>query len=138
MSMSKQEIFDKVSAHLLKQNTKSRLPAEYFSATTAASMSVASACAYRGVNGTMCAAGCLIKDEFYTKALEGHSVNDQSVQTALTSSGVDNDGAWKGMISFNMTFIRELQLVHDSYEPHEWHDHLEILAKCHSLHFNPA
>lgn len=51
--MNIQEIFDTVSVHLLTQNEKSQESSFY------------SSCLYRGPNGTKCAVGCLIKDEFY-------------------------------------------------------------------------
>lgn len=34
---------------------------------------------YRGPNGTMCAAGCLIKDEYYRDSLEGDLVSSKGV-----------------------------------------------------------
>lgn len=59
--MTKQELFDKVATHLLKQRRVSRL-------TNSGS------CAYRGVEGTSCAIGCLIPDELYEKNMEGSSI----------------------------------------------------------------
>lgn len=96
--MNQQEIFNKVASHLITQGvqaTRKRID-EY------------SSCAYRGDNGTMCAAGCLIPDEEYNPRFEGASwdlVKDRIPSLAslplmhheLISSlqGVhDNDNSW--------------------------------------------
>lgn len=55
--MNKQEIFDKVVSHLRAQK-KQALGSNYI-------------CAYRGVDGTKCAAGCLITDEVYEARVLG-------------------------------------------------------------------
>lgn len=62
MKMTTQEIFDKVAAHLLAQ----RRP----------SIAKGGACAYRGPDGTMCAAGVLIPDELYHSYMEGFAIRD--------------------------------------------------------------
>jgi hypothetical protein len=57
--MNQQEIFDKVATHLITQGVQA----------TYTFKNVPS-CAYRGDNGTMCAAGCLIPDEEYIPEFE--------------------------------------------------------------------
>ncbi len=57
--MTKQEIFDKVKAHLLAQGKRA--------------VNGDGNCMYRGMDGTKCAVGCLIPDELYTPLLENHS-----------------------------------------------------------------
>lgn len=92
-------------------------------------------CAYRGEGQTSCAVGCLIKDEFYTPAIEGLSVRSllgtcdfvdpESIETlrkALIGSGVDADDR------DTITMLRDFQGMHDN--AYEWdssvdlHDHL--------------
>ena len=63
--MTNQEIFDKVSAHLLAQNAKSLAFIDSYQGQ---------ACAYRGAEGRMCAAGCLIPDNRYYSGMEGKTV----------------------------------------------------------------
>lgn len=53
--MTKQEIYDKVCAHLAQQKTRSMKDG---------------ACAYRGDDGKMCAVGCLIPARMYRKRME--------------------------------------------------------------------
>ena len=57
--MNQQEIFDKVATHLIAQGKQSLM------------ISNDEACAYRGTNGNMCAAGCLIPDDEYSPEFEG-------------------------------------------------------------------
>ena len=57
--MNQQEIFDKVATHLIAQGKQSLM------------FMGAEACAYRGADGTMCAAGCLIPDGEYDPVFEG-------------------------------------------------------------------
>lgn len=52
--MNHQEVFTKVATHLLKQGRRALF----------AEKNGFRSCAYRGDNGTKCAVGCLIKDEF--------------------------------------------------------------------------
>lgn len=98
--MNKQEIFDKVAAHLLKQKV--------------AAVGEHGSCRYRGMNGTSCAVGCLIPDEHYKEDMEGYSVNVVIEQPAperatlfssvLKASGIDEE---------NFKLLLDLQFVHD-------------------------
>jgi len=109
--MTRQEIFTKVATHLLTQNAQSR---------------DGLGCAYRGEEGRMCAAGCLIPDELYTPGLEGAS--------ALDAKLVD---VWKqlGISKLDQCFIKVLQVLHDAKPVEEWRDGLKKLAKAHKLKF---
>lgn len=60
--MNQQEIFDKVATHLIAQGKQSLAPDPHHEGEV---------CAYRGADGTMCAAGCLIPDDEYDPAFEG-------------------------------------------------------------------
>lgn len=100
--MTRQEIFDKVKAHLLKQNARS----------TGASGS----CRYRGEHGRMCAVGCLISDAKYRTAMEGHAARDLR--------------SWLSMPSpRTLALLDNLQDVHDGYEPRLWSIELADVAK---------
>ena len=57
--MNQQEIFDKVATHLIAQGKRS--------------IGFGGACAYRGDNGSMCAAGCLIPDDEYKPEFENRA-----------------------------------------------------------------
>jgi len=110
--MNRQEIFDTVAKHLLTQKVKSK----------------AAICLYRGPNGTKCAIGALIKDEFYDIEMEclGGLLVNSSAQWALKQSGVRfSDGLW--------SFLSQLQEIHDEHEPETWKDELDQFAKKHSL-----
>ncbi len=100
--MTKQEIFDKVVRHLMKQGKKSLVDTK---------------CAYRGADGASCAVGVLINDEHYDESIEGKRVYSRRVIDALFKSGVnaseyDEDTA--------LYMLSTLQHIHDWSEPSEW------------------
>ena len=99
--MNIQEIFDTVSVHLLTQNKKSQESSFY------------SSCLYRGPNGTKCAVGCLIKDEFYDSSLENYIADSFCVINALELSGI--------VISEEIEcLLVGLQNIHDTQEVSDW------------------
>lgn len=109
--MTDQELFDKVAKHLLKQNRCSESPDGL--------------CMYRGPRRAKCAAGVLIKDEFYSKDLEGSSVESSpKVRTALIKSGVRRS---------QLPLVTELQLLHDNDLPNNWAYALKNLASRYDL-----
>lgn len=111
--MTRQEIYDKVKAHLLAQGRRALQPGSK------------SACVYRAPNGDKCAAGMLIADEHYSPDLEGSSAYyNNSVNDALRKSGVPEE--W-------LSFVAELQTIHDAYSPEEWREELENLARKEGL-----
>ena len=89
--MTKQEVFDKVVAHLLSMKERSV-------------SGLLDICAYRGDNGNKCAVGCLISDEIYSGDLEGKSVEHELVRAALVLSGVGEDSFF---------LLERLQSIHD-------------------------
>lgn len=109
--MTKQEIFTAVATHLLTQNQKSLLyPND-------------SECAYRGTNGTKCAVGVLIKDEFYSPGLEHKRADSPHVLAALEKSigrSVEDD---------EIKMLRALQSLHDNQEPRFWAERLPSIAR---------
>jgi hypothetical protein len=125
--MTIQEIFDKVTTHLLTQRKQSK---------------EGKVCLYRGPNGTMCAVGCLIKDEFYDGGLEQKLSTDIDVHAALEKSGIEvNEELEK--------FLRILQQLHDGdpvnidaakyrkFLTIEWAEGLQYIATEYNLKFNP-
>lgn len=62
-----------------------------------------------------CAVGHLIKDEFYTKSLEGYGCNDQSVILAIKSSNPE----WV-MDYRSLLLLAICQETHDMNEPGSW------------------
>ena len=110
------EVFNKVEAHLLAQGVKSiRKQSEYM-------------CAYRGTGGLSCAVGCLIKDAFYSRSLEGIAMwadeKEEDRQTlleeALINSGIDLKPTTTHMLS-------DLQYLHDRKNPKDWKQELQKL-----------
>lgn len=104
-----QEIFDKVAKHLLTQNEKA--------------VNFTGGCKYR-INGLKCAAGCLIPDKDYKKDFENRTV--YSVEY-FENAGFSNDEIY---------FIRDLQIIHDNYEPEFWKVKLVNIAKDNKLSIN--
>jgi hypothetical protein len=105
VSANRQEIFDKVAAHLLAQKQKS---------TDAFGM-----CSYRGDDELMCAAGCLIPDEEYSYKLEGKTwIN---LVCSCHASGT------------NEILVSALQNLHDDYDASSWLEQLYWLAIRHGL-----
>lgn len=86
---TEQEIFNQVARHLLKQKVQAK--------------QIHGVCAYRAVEGRMCAAGCLIADDEYTPEF-------------------DRQGAWQYVVasmpgkvtSVHKNFIMQLQRLHDA------------------------
>lgn len=126
--MNKQEIFDKVCAHLLAQ--KGKAVGEF------------DACLYRASDGRKCAVGCLIEDEYYSPAIEGVSVPytkqvpqnyalSKEIQSriellfhALEASGIP-EATWP--------LVKELQQVHDYYNSCNWYKQLKQVGANHGL-----
>ena len=100
-----QQVFDQVATHLLTQGRPS--------------LDGTGRCAYRGINGLQCAAGCLIGDDEGPENLEGRG------WTQLESDGlVPRDHA---------KLIRRLQVAHDTSRVHGWRDELKDVADLHGL-----
>ncbi len=57
-----QQVFDKIVSHLRSQGKQSR--------------NTLGDCVYKNTDGTSCAVGCLIEDQFYSPDIEGLSVED--------------------------------------------------------------
>ena len=111
--LTEQEIFDKVSTHLLRQGGRS---------------SFGGACKYRGEHGLKCAAGCLIPDDKYVPEMEG-------MRWAIMIQ--QNCGKFLNeLTSFaGHRLISTLQKVHDKRAPVDWRGQLKELAVAKGLVF---
>ena len=113
--MNRQEAFDTVAAHLLNQGVKSM-----------GILNGEMECKYRGRGGLKCAIGVLIKDECYSRDIEGKGLYATEVMDALRNSGID-------VQVFDCRFLEELQWIHDLRPPKEWARALERFAVDESL-----
>jgi hypothetical protein len=103
--MTDQQLFDRVAEHLLKQNKRCTKYDE---------------CQYRAGKLT-CAIGCLIPDSRYNKALEGRGVDTPEVRRAAH------------ILVRQTELARDLQRVHDNFEPSKWIEELRSVAIDHKL-----
>lgn len=106
-----QDVFDHVAKHMLKQGVRS--------------VDNMGNCQYRGVDGLMCAVGCLITDRKYKRKIEGHSVYDTDVWAALP--------AHVKKISNVQALLNGMQNTHDKSPPNQWALHLAESAKHYGL-----
>lgn len=106
----KQEIFDKVSKHLLSQNAKA--------------LGADNKCKYRNSMGLKCAAGCLIPDNDYDPRMECKFVREFDY---FTNCGYSEE---------EIELISLLQEIHDEVEVYAWKTQLINLAKEHGLVIN--
>ena len=91
------EVFEQVKTHLLTQTERSMLDED--------------TCAYRGISGLKCAAGCLISDDEYNKDFESKRWK------ALAN--------WNAVPNTHVELIDSLQMVHDHYPVSLWEQELE-------------
>ena len=107
--MKKLRVFRKVAYHLLTQNKKSESE---------------DACWYKFDTdpAIRCAIGCLIRDQYYNKDLEGKSVDDIEVQNALSSS------LKEPITNRDRIFLSELQMIHDYVPVKDWDKELNQFA----------
>jgi hypothetical protein len=106
----RETMFLVVASHLLAQNKRSFLFDEELKEDV---------CQYKGARHLRCAVGCLIPPENYSKAIEGEKVANLSVLMAV-GVAPDDERA--------IGLLEDLQMLHDSFEPHEWPDRLALLA----------
>lgn len=115
--LSKQQVFNRVTAHLLIQGK----------AAMAAVDDGSLECAYRTPEGLKCAIGALIPDEIYSPKMENTS-----------AAGLCDEFPCVGNLFEPKigNFLNGIQRVHDKYEPYEWADQLILLAQEHDLNTN--
>lgn len=114
--MNTQELFDKVAGHLLAQNERS--------------LGASGRCKYRGMEGKMCAIGCLIDGDHYDVGLEGQCSDDKDVEAAIAGS------IGREITQPERRMLRELQRVHDNEEIVDWPFALKQVADKYGLEFH--
>lgn len=107
---TEQEVFDQAVNHLLTQNEKSMSDVIEYS------------CAYRGLNGLKCAAGCFISDEEYNSSFELNTWS-QLVGTGRVPKN-------------HCDLIGRIQDIHDTFSADNWKGLLINLAKERGLKWN--
>lgn len=127
--MTDREIFERVRAHLLKQNARSGI------VVTDEDGEDSTECRYRGPDGMMCAVGCLITDEAYDEAMESALVpgvengvwvslgptSSVAAVSALNASGIPARYS-------TMRLLYNLQSLHDSSPVVNWKSKLDEMA----------
>ena len=95
--LTHQEVFDKVVEHLYRQGKPAKKGND---------------CVYRAKDGTMCAVGCLIPDEFYDPKMEYHGVDHfyNWYPEALKAAKIDVSDPVMNCL------LRALQRLHDTDE----------------------
>lgn len=111
--MTLQQIFDKVTKHLLTQN---KISEDYFG------------CVYRGDNGLKCAVGCLIPDHLYHDSIENKTVDSPEVSAIMKQ-------IIPGYNSRKEELLMRLQEIHDEFETFVWKTKLQELALTFNLKF---
>lgn len=107
-----QEIFDKVSRHLLTQGEQSV-------------SEDGGKCRYRSPSGLSCAVGCLLPDDVASTCDE------------LRASGIDNLIGRGLVASYCRDLLVDLQWMHDKKSPVVWPLELRRMAAKHGLDFTP-
>jgi len=109
--MTNQEAFDTMVRHLRKQGKRSQEVNR-------------STCRYYGPDGLMCAVGCLIPEDQYSRELEGLAVIEiQEKVPALYPISPD--------------LLRSMQLIHDFDQVEDWEDEFAEAAKRFGLTLPP-
>lgn len=120
--MNKQEIFDRVAAHLMQQGRVSQRDLS---------------CAYRGAGGARCAVGLLIPDDLYCADMEGSRAGYILATWPKLGDLLD--------VRQNGNLLDELQHIHDdaiNLDPaippsrllRKWETGLRECAERHGLH----
>lgn len=115
--LTAQEVFTQVSSHLLKQKRKAINE---------------HGCAYRGEDGTTCAAGCMIRDDEYKPVMEMWGIEAMLDATPLNMLGGPNPRYVPSLIARlkeHSALLMALQNVHDRFLPHEWAESLRRVAR---------
>lgn len=127
----KQEHYDAVRAHLAAQGKKAEAPlSSPFDCHGCSVMT----CVYLAPDGCRCAIGCLIPPALNSSMLDG-SVESMlrrhhDIGTALGVAYPPDTGL---PAPEDVTFLRDLQRVHDSYPVEEWPWRLANVAYTHRL-----
>lgn len=120
--MTNQEIFTKMVTHLRKQGRRSWRQ-------SAKGPGNPNGCLYRGedeIGPTMCAAGVLLKDEYYRPEFESLPTK-MGVRSAFFNSGVNLDDR-----AISNT-IKDVMLTHDKIDPYKWECEFKRIADEYNL-----
>lgn len=112
--LDRQLVFTDVVIHLLTQNAKSEGEKEDGNFS----------CMYRGPNGLKCAIGVLIPDDKYCSGIEGEPAN--FVRNRL-------DSKYGNALISDVTFLRSLQVIHDTKPVKDWKKELQKFAHEYKL-----
>jgi len=119
--LTQQEIFDKVSVHLLTQMEKATNPG--------------GDCLYKTKNGLMCAFGCLL-GPLYKKSMEDCNIYD--LLSEYNSIG-ELLGDERSEDSFhNQPLLEDLQELHDNNYPKDWKILLYDVGIKYNLTLHPS
>jgi hypothetical protein len=114
---TKQDLFNHIATHLIKQNDTSR-------------HEKGDDCAYRGTDGKRCAIGSIIDDEHYDKGFEGKGINYTPIMDAIEASiGRPIDGRRDSVPHTERILLKRLQVIHDTELVEDWKDDLRRVAK---------
>lgn len=111
--MTRQETFDKVAQHLLRQNARAMGPG-----------AIGPQCVYRAPDGKKCAVGCLIPDDKYNPSMEGRSLVMHGPLQAIVGCENARD---------MLRLLDALQGCHDDVPVEKWREHLKHIAERHGL-----
>jgi hypothetical protein len=113
--LTQQEVFNKVARHLILQNKQST--GIYKDIDGGGKFG----CMYRGDNGLMCAAGCVIPDELYSPDIENTCFSALCYSDARYQELFNNE---------SVRLVTDLQIIHDGKfcTSDEWPARLEELA----------
>lgn len=106
------EIFEHVKKHLLTQGVRS--------------VKQSKTCSYKGSEGTQCAIGCLIPDSLYHPFMEGKVIRTLLTEHATLSEYLLPEDM---PIETGLSFLSDLQYVHDSDAPINWATGLDRVEK---------
>jgi hypothetical protein len=91
-------------------------------------------CVYHSKDGTMCAVGCLIPDEYYSATLENRCLGDRVLYEALEKSlDTTHELMFKQR---TLSMLRTLQRVHDSFSVSDWKVTLKKTAEDFGLEWH--
>ena len=112
--MTNQQLFTRVSQHLLRQNRQSLLSPDH--------------CAYRSPTGLQCAIGCLIPKRRYRPEFEGFRIVPPNLHSEIStqvSRAIQRAAGLRG--AYQLRLAAELQALHDTKKPATWAKGLELI-----------
>ena len=109
--LSPQEIFNKISNHLMKQKVASK-------------KDDGSRCLYHGPNGLKCSVGALIPAAVYHPSIEGEHWSDfpKDIRDAMRINK-----------ERDMNLLDDMISIHDNFPPKDWKKELKECAKSNEL-----